>query len=54
MLLTDSLFQPCIMRTYVPIFMVIEQMFDGGGRMHEKKTGRKIDREFIGFTLISG
>ena len=22
--------------------------------MHEKKTGRKIDREFIGFTLISG
>lgn len=34
--------------------MVIEQMFDGGGRMHEKKTGRKIDREFIGFTLISG
>ena len=27
--------------------MVIEQMFDGGGRMHEKKTGRKIDREFI-------
>ena len=34
--------------------MVIEQAFDGGNRMHEKKTGRKIDREFIGFTLISG
>ena len=34
--------------------MVIEQVFGGGNRMHEKKNGRKIDREFIGFTLISG
>ena len=34
--------------------MVIEQAFDGGNRMHEKKTGRKIDREFIGLHLFQG